>query len=171
MYPPSQGQPAVPAPGYPAAPPGAYQVPVGGYAAPAGAYPVPDTAPRRSGVLGLSALVLALIAAIVAPVIAGINAFAIGLVLPQNFSGSTGDLSALSPARTQVLWTELSFWTGTVFGIAAIVIGIIAIRKKQGRGAGIAALIVAVLGAVIFSVVLVIALGAGATAGVTSYTA
>ena len=169
VYPPNQNLPA--APGYPTAPPGAYQVPVGGYAAPSGAYAVPDTTPRRSAVFGVLALVLALVAAVVAPVIASINAFAIGQVLPRNFTGSTGDFSALSPARMQVLWTELSFWTGTIFGIAAIVLGIIAIRKKQGRGAGIAALILAVLGVVIFFVVLVIALGAGAATGYSPYTA
>ncbi|MNJ02044.1 hypothetical protein D3C73_1618560 [compost metagenome] len=50
-------------------------------------------------------------------------------------------------------------------------LGIIAIRKKQGRGAGIAALVVAVLGAVIFSIVLVIALGAGSATGLAGYTA
>ncbi len=63
-----------------------------------------------------------------------------------------------------MLWTELSFWAGTVFGIAAIVLGIIAIRRKQGRGAGIAALIVAVLGAVIFFVAVFTAFAVGGAA-------
>lgn len=69
-----------------------------------------------------------------------------------------------------MLWAELSFWFGTVLGIAAIVVGIIAIAKKKGRGAGIAALIVAVLAAVIFFIVLVAALAAGGAAGFATYT-
>ncbi|PRB13902.1 hypothetical protein CQ042_12310 [Microbacterium sp. MYb62] len=146
-------------------------MPVGGYDAPAGAYTVPDTTTRPSGFPGMLALILALIAAIVTPLIAGINAFEIGRVLPQGASVTADDLSVLAPARDQVLWTELSFWAGTVFGIAAIVLGIIAIRKKQGRGAGIAALVVAVIGSAIFFVVLVIALVAGSAAGFAAFTA
>jgi len=107
----------------------------------------------------------------VTPIIAGISAFEIGRVLPTGVTTTTGDLSILSPVRDQVLWAELSFWAGTVLGIAAIVLGIIAIVKKRGRGAGIAALIVAVFAAVIFSVVLVIALGAGSATGFAGYTA
>lgn len=168
--PPAQTAPAAPA-GYPAAPPGAYQVPVGGYAVPAGAYAVPDTAARPSGLLGMLSLIFALIAAIVTPIVAGINAFAIGRVVPPGVTNYNNDLSIFSPVRDQVLWAELSFWAGTIFGIAAIVIGIIAIRKKQGRGAGIAALVVAVLGSVIFFVVLVIALGAGSATGLAGYAA
>ncbi len=117
------------------------------------------------------ALISALVAAIVMPIVAGINAFAIGRVIPPSMTTYSDDLRIFSPVRDQVLWTELSFWAGTILGIAAIVLGIIAIRKKQGRGAGIAALVVAVLGAVIFSIVLVIALGAGSATSVAGYTA
>jgi hypothetical protein len=160
-----------PAAAYPAAPPGAYQVPVGGYAAPAGAYTAPDTTVRPSGLFGTIALVLALLAAVVTPIIAGIAAFEIGRVIPQGVTTTTTeDLSVLSPARDQVLWAELSFWIGTILGITAIVLGIIAIAKRRGRGAGIAALVVSVLGAVIFFVVLVAALAAGSAAGFATYT-
>lgn len=167
--------PAPPAGGYgqpaaPAAPPGAYQVPVGGYAAPAGTYTAPEAAPKRSGVLGLLALGLSILAAVVMPVIGGVSAFEVGRRIPQGISGSTGDLGFLSPARDQVLWTELSFWAGTVLGIAAIVLGIIAIRKRQGRGAGIAGLIVAVLGAIIFFVAVFTAFAIGGAAGYATFT-
>lgn len=167
-YAPSQNAPA---PGYPAAPPGAYQVPVGGYAAPAGSYSAPDATVRPSGLFGTIALVLALVAAVVTPIIAGIAAFEIGRVIPQGVTTTTTeDLSVLSPARDQVLWAELSFWIGTILGIAAIVLGIIAIAKRRGRGAGIAALVVAALGAVIFFVVLVAALAAGSATSFSTYT-
>jgi len=136
-----------------------------------GTYAVPETAPRPSAVLGVVALVLSLVAAVVPAILVGISAFEIGRVLPQGVTTTTSDdLSLLSPARDQVLWAELSFWLGTILGIAAIVLGIIAIAKKKDRGAGIAALVVAVVGVVLFFIVLVTALAAGSTAGFTTYT-
>ncbi|MBT2486805.1 MULTISPECIES: hypothetical protein [unclassified Microbacterium] len=154
-----------------AAPPGAYQVPVGGYAAPTGAYAVPDDASQPSRLPGILALILAVVAAVVTPIVAAVSGFEIGRRIPQGITTTSSDvLSFLSPARDQVLWAEVAFWTGTVLGIAAIVIGIIAIRKKQGRGAGIAALVVAVLAPMIFFLVLVIAFSAGSAAGFADFT-
>ena len=174
-YPAPAGNPAHPAsptsaqpglPSYQAAPPGAYQVPVGGYAAPAGAYQAPATEQKKSGLLGILSLIFAIVAAVVAPVVAGIAGFEIGRRIPGGLDTTDPEfLSILSPARDQVLWAELSFWTGTILGIAAIVIGILAIRKKQARGAGIGALVVAVLGPIIFWVVLFVAVSTGTAAG------
>lgn len=177
-YPGPQAAPGHPAaPGYPAAPvpqpapPGAYQVPVGGYAAPAGPYAVPAVTAKNSGLLGILALVLALVAAVVTPIIAGVAGFEIGRRLPGGIDTNDPDLlTLLSPARDQVLWAELSFWAGTILGIAAIVVGILAIRKRQRRGLGITALIVAVLGPVIFWVVLLFAVSAGTATGMIGYT-
>ena len=161
-----QGAPAYPTGPAQPAPPGAYQVPVGGYSAPVGTYAVPEAAPRASGFLGLLALIFAVVAAVVTPIVVGVSGFEIGRRLPEGISTTNDDiLSVLSPARDQVLWAELSFWTGTILGIAAIVIGIIAIRKKQGRGPGIGALVVAVLGPMIFFVVLLIAFSTGSATG------
>ena len=158
------GQPGAPV--YQAAPPGAYQVPVGGYDAPAGAYQAPPSGEKKSGLLGILALILSIVAAVVTPIVVGIAGFEIGRRLPGGFDTTDPDfLSVLSPARDQVLWAELSFWTGTVLGIAAIVIGILAIRKKQARGAGIAALVVSVLGPIIFWVVLLVAISTGTATG------
>lgn len=165
-YAPAPPGPQAGAPAYPAAPPGAYQVPVGGYAAPAGNYQAPTQEEKKSGLLGVLALVLSLVAAVVTPIVAGVSGFEIGRRIPGGLDATDSDfLSVLSPARDQVLWAELSFWTGTALGIAAIVIGILAIRKKQARGAGIAALVVAVLGPVFFWVVLLVALSTGTAAG------
>lgn len=168
------GQPAVPqyaqAPVY-QAPPGAYQVPVGGYAAPAGAYQAPAARERQSPFLGVLALVFSLVAAVVTPIVAGFAAYEIGRRIPGavEYTRDLDSLAFLSPARDQVLWAELSFWAGTLLGIAAIVVGIIAIRRRQGRGQGIAALIVAVIAPMIFFVVLAIALSTGAAAGFVDY--
>lgn len=165
MYPHLAGQQPG-APTYQAAPPGAYQVPVGGYTAPAGAYQAPVTGEKKSGMLGMLALILAIVAAVVTPIVAGVAGFEIGRRLPGGLDTTDPDfLSILAPARDQVLWAEISFWTGTILGIAAIVIGIIAIRKKQARGAGITALVIAVLGPIIFWVVLLVTLSTGTATG------
>lgn len=162
------GYPQAPAP---QAPPGAYQVPVGGYTAPQGGYVAPQTAPSApGGFLGILALILGGIAAIGVPIIAGIAGFEIGVRIPSGIDTTDPDLlSALSPARTQVLWAEISFWVGTVIGIAAIVVGIIAIRKKQRRALGIVGLILAVLGAGFFWIVLVVTVSAGTATGIVNY--
>lgn len=121
---------------------------------------------KGSALLGIVALVLAIVAAAVIPAIGGIAGFEIGSRLPGGLDTSAPDvLTVLSPAREQVLWAEIAFWTGTVLGIAAIVMGIIAIRKKQGRGAGIAAIVVAAIGPIIFWVGLVFALSVGTASG------
>lgn len=146
-------------------------MPVGGYAAPQGVYAAPQTASAPSGgFLGILSLILGGIAAIVIPIIAGIAGFEIGVRLPSGFDTTDPDfLSTLSPARTQVLWAEIASWVGTALGIAAIVVGIIAIRKKQRRGLGIAGLALGVLGAGIFWIVLVATLSAGTATGIVNY--
>lgn len=153
-------------PGYPPPPPGAYQVPVGGYAVSSGAYQAPEPGAKKSSLLGILALILAIAAAVVTPIISGVTGFEIGRRLPGGLDTTSPDLlTVLAPARDQVLWTEIAFWTGTILGVAAIVLGIIAIRRRQGRGAGIAALVVAVLGPLIFWIVLVFAISVGTAAG------
>ena len=149
------------------APPGAYQVPVGGYAAPTGTYDVPDTTRAPSKVLGTISLILALVATVVTPIVAAIAAYQIGRQVPE-FSVNSNDLDSLailSPVRDQVLLAEISFWAGTVLGIAAIVIAIMAIVRRRGRGQGIAGLIIAAVGPGVFFVVLVIAMAVGSAAG------
>ncbi|MHC9043814.1 hypothetical protein ACYX8G_04475 [Microbacterium saperdae] len=162
---PAQGSAVAPTP-Y-SAPPGAYQVPVGGYAQPAGAYSVPDTTPRRSGLLGILALIFSLVAAVVTPVVVGVASYEIGRRIPEAATrvDDFDSLAWLSPARDQVLWAELSFWAGTILGIVAIVVGILAIVRRQGRGQGIAALIISGVGPVIFFLVVLIALTLGGAAG------
>ncbi|WEK60339.1 MAG: hypothetical protein P0Y60_13600 [Candidatus Microbacterium colombiense] len=176
-YPPTPQYPAAPtypsAAAYPSAPsgyqapPGAYQVPVGGYAVATGDYSAPEVAPRRSGLLGILALIFSLVAAVVTPLVVGVATYEIGRRIPGAVTQveDFDSLAFLSPARDQVLWAEISFWTGTVLGIAAIVIGIMAIARRQGRAQGIAALIVSVIAPVIFFVVVLVALTVGGAAG------
>ena len=170
------------APGYPAPPapthqppPGAYPAPVGGYGSPAGAY-APSGEPRssqpKSAVLGLVAFALSILAAVVTSIVAGVAGYQIGFTLPtvmQQIDGTTSDLSFLAPVREQVLMGEVSFWLGTLAGIAAIALGIMAIVKRAGRAWGITALIVGVLGPVVFFTVLGVSLGIGATAGSATF--
>ncbi|MCE7482234.1 hypothetical protein AB0301_07155 [Microbacterium profundi] len=155
------------------APPGAYSAPVGGYGAPTGAYQPSDAPQQKSSALGIVAFALSIVAAVVAPIVAGAAGYQIGFRLPtvmQQIDGSTSDLSFLAPVRDQVLMGEVSFWLGTLAGIAAIVLGIMAIVKRAGRAWGVTALILGVLGPVIFFTVLGVTLGIGAGAGsVTLY--
>lgn len=154
--------PVPPAPSAYQAPPGAYQVPVGGYAAPLGTYQVPAVEVVRSKVLGALALVVALITAVLTPIISGFAGYEIGRRIP-NLAGidDSDSLAFLAPARDQVLWAEISFWAGTILGITAIVLGIIAIVRKQGRGLGVTGLIIASIAPAIFFITLFIGIGIG----------
>lgn len=173
--PPAPQAPAYPAPAYqaptPQAPPGAYNTPVGGYGAPAGVYQSPSPAPRKPATLGIVAFVLGIVAAVVAPILGGISGYQVGFGLPsvmQHIDQAADDLSFLSPVRDQVLLGEIGFWAGTLAGIAAIVLAIMAIVKRQGRGWGITALIIGVIAPAIFFVVLSVTLGIGAGSGAAS---
>lgn len=161
-----------PAPAY-QAPPGAYPAPVGGYGAPEGGYQ-PSDAPQapKSSALGIVAFALSVVAAVVASIIGGAAGYQIGFRLPtvmQEMDGSMSDLSFLAPVRDQVLMGEVSFWLGTLAGIASIVLGIMAIVKRAGRAWGITALILGVIGPVIFFTVVGVALGVGAGAGSATF--
>lgn len=158
------------APAYPGTTP-AYQTPPGAYAAPVGGYAAPAPAARepKKSTLGLISLLLAAVAAVVTPIIVGVAAFQIGVELPtaaQNITAATSDLAFLSPVRDQVLLAELAFWGGTLSGITAIVLGIMAIVKRAGRGMGVTGLIVSIVAPVLFFSALFVMLGVGAAAGV-----
>ncbi|MEV7621311.1 hypothetical protein AB0N59_14365 [Microbacterium sp. NPDC089321] len=146
-----------------APPPGAYRVPVGGYHAPIGGYavPAPVRPSRRTGALALAS---AIVATLVTPIVAGVLALQIGLLVSvDELVSVTGDvvIAALSPARIETLWAEIMFWLGTALGIFAIVAGIIAIARRRGRGMGIAAIVIAALGPVLFFLAVTLMYGIG----------
>lgn len=154
------------------APVGGYSAPAGGYSPPAGAYQAPPARAPKSAAVGVIAFVLSLVAAVVAPIIAGIAGYEIGFRMPtvmDDVDSAASDLSFLAPVRDQVLIGEIGFWVGTLAGLAAIVLGIMAIAKRQGRVWGIIALIIGVIGPVMFFVVLVVTLTAGAGSGAITY--
>lgn len=72
------------------------------------------------------------------------------------------DLSFFAPVRDSILWAEVSMWIGSIAGITAIVIGIIAIAQRKGRALGVFALILGILGPFIWAVGLLLG---GAAAG------
>lgn len=164
-----------PPPGY--APPAGYTPMVGSGAtvsgAPAAASGSPlafaDARGRRSNALGVVALVLALLAAFGASSFAALASFNIGLGTGREIAmralETDFDWSILTPVRDWVLLGEVSFWTGTVLGITALVLGIVAIVTRRGRGVGIAAVVIAALGPVVFGVFVQGFLTAGFTAG------
>lgn len=154
------------------APPPGYAPPTGFGVAPDGAAPFSPAGaapPRRSGALGIVALVLAVVATVGASLLAAAAAFTIGLGAGREISGRSVtadfDWSILTPVRDWVLLGEIAFWAGTVLGLWALIQGTVAIVTSRGRGAGIAAVIVAALGPVAFGVTVQALLGAGLTAG------
>ncbi|WP_404433722.1 hypothetical protein LG299_04230 [Microbacterium lacus] len=170
------GAPYAPPPGAYVLPPGyvpgAQYAPPPGYGAPA-AYALPPSygapATRGSSVLGLVALWAALIAAVGTSIVGAVAGWSIGLGVGTEFATSpldaNFDWSILSPVRGWVLTGESAFWTGTVVGICAIVLGIAAIVKNQRRGAGIAAVIIAALGPIVFAVGVQVLIATGLAAG------
>ncbi len=118
--------------------------------------------------MGVLALIAAFVAALVVPVIGGVLGYQIGALVPAADLADTArsDLSFLSPARTQVLWAEIAFWVGTVLGVAAIALGIVAAVKRRGRGQGITAIVLAGLGPVLFFAATFVLFGVGAAASV-----
>jgi hypothetical protein len=145
---------------------------VGGYAASAGGYqPAPAAQPGPSA-LGVIAFVLSAVAALVAPIVVGVAGYQMGFRLPsvtEYADTGTTDLSFFAPVRDQVLMGEIGFWTGTLVGIVAIVLGIMAIARRRGRAGGVVALILAGIGPVLFVVVFSITLIVGAGAGAATY--
>ena len=170
-------QPGVPA-GWSAPPAGTYAPPPG-YAPPAGyaVAPAAASAPvhassspaKRSGVLGVVALALALVATVGASLFGAIASFNIGLGAGREITARSFDAdfdwSILTPVRDWVLLGEVSFWVGTALGVWALVQGVVAIVTGRGRGAGIAAVAIAALGPIAFGAVVQGFLTAGLAAG------
>ena len=142
------------------------------FAAPHAAPPVgtlltPPPAASRHRPLGAIGLVLALLAGVVASAVGGSAAFIVARGAGAEFiarGGQTFDWRVLSPVRDVVLLGEVAFWAGTVLGISALVIGIVATARNLGRGTGIAAIVVSALGPFVFGLLVFVALAAGATA-------
>ncbi|MDE0545802.1 hypothetical protein [Microbacterium sp. C7(2022)] len=179
-----------PAPGNTWAPPGhrpftpassgPRYAPPAGYAGPAGiaaptvlpASPPPTPAtqgsPRRH--TGAIALTLALVAAVLMPLIVSVAAFEIGrgTMNYSSLTAATFDWSTLTPVRDWVLLGEIAFWVGTLCGVWAVVQGIVATVKRTGRGMGVAAIIVAANGPVIFVVAVQIGIVIGAAVGIAA---
>src|SRR5690606_42154186 len=94
--------------------------------------------------------------------------YQIGAILPNARIGIDSsladDLSILTPVRIQVLWAEIAFWSGTALGVGAIVLGIVAVAKRRGRGLGVTAIVLAALGPFGFFLAVSVFLGIGAAA-------
>lgn len=149
------------------------------FAAPHAAPPVgtllsPPPVPRRGRPLGTWALLLSVMGTVLASAIGGFAAYrsargaAPGL---GSMSTATGfDWRVLTPVRDLVLLAEVSFWAGTVVGIAAFVLGIVAVSRRAATGAGVAAIVLSVLGPFVFGGLAVVAVIAGVSAGLDTVT-
>ena len=136
-------------------------------APPVGTMLTPPPVRRRGRPLGTWALLLSVVATVLAPAVGGFAAFRVARGAgPEFFATPSGsfDWRVLSPVRDLVLLGEVAFWSGTVVGIVAFVLGITAIVKRAATGAGIAAVVVAVLGPIVFGGLAALAIGAGLAA-------
>ena len=162
------------------APPAGYTAPPGfvpgaGYATgqrgpvPAASGFVSAGAPARTATLGITALVLALVATGGAAIAGSVAAFSVGRgtgdQLSTRWFGGEFDWSILTPVRDWVLLGEAAFWIGTIVGIAALVLGTVGVVTRRGRGPAIAAIAIAAVGPVVFGIVVQIFLTAGLSAG------
>lgn len=122
-------------------------------APPVGTLLAPPPPRRRGRPLGTWALLLSIVATVLASAVGGFSAFRTargagpGL---ETVTSSTLDWRVLSPVRDIVLVGEIAFWAGTVIGVAALVLGIVATALGSGRGSGIAAIVVSAFGPLVF---------------------
>lgn len=141
------------------------------YAAPpGGTLLTPPPERPRGRTLGAVALVLSILAGLGASGVAGFAAFRVARGAGAEFvarGGQSVDWRLLSPVRDDVLVAEIAFWSGTVLGLAALILGIVAIARNLGRGPGIAAVVIAAIAPFVFAalVLLAVTAGAGAVAG------
>lgn len=138
------------------------------YVAPAtGTLLAPPSSPKKRRPLGAFALVAGILSMVLSPAVAGFAAFRVGRGAGSQIVAQGGqnlDLRVLSPVRDLVLVVEVAFWTGTVLGITALVVGIIATARDSGRPMGIVAIVMAALGPFVFAALVALALAAGAGA-------
>jgi len=121
----------------------------------AGQLLTPPPLPKKRRPLGALALIAGIVATVLAPAVGGFAGYRVGhgagpgLVAQQ---GQELDLRVFSPVRDLVLVVEIAFWSGTVLGIAALVVGIVATVRGSGRAMGIVAIVLAALGPIVFGV-------------------
>lgn len=128
------------------------------------------TAPSRpTSAVGTIALVAGVLAAVIAPLAASVASWQIGVGVGSEQAliptGAAFDPSVFTPVRDWVLLGEVSFWLGTLFGVWALVQGIVAIAKNRGRGSGVAAVVLAAIGPFVFAIAVAVFLSAGLAAG------
>lgn len=137
----------------------------------------PPAPPAPSGprLLGIAALALGIAAVVVATAMSGIAGamaaagamqHAIG-ISPEGLENLSEQelLALLSPVRGLVLVAEIGYWVGTALGLLALVLGIVAIATRRGRGQGIGAVVVAAAGPFVYAVVVGALVIAGIAAG------
>ena len=159
-YPPPSGA-------YPAQPAPPYQQPQDPrFAAVIDPHATPPGQPSKA--LGIAALVLALAALVGGASVLAVAGVPIGAQLARaQLTGTPEfDLSQLSPVRDAVLTAEIAVWVATAFGVWALLQGIVAIARRRGRGAGIAAVAIAAIAPVIVSGALLLGFVLGVGLGI-----
>ncbi len=155
--------PAPPAPQYPAyaqatppAPPGVFTAPYAadGWGGPAATAPRPRT-------LGLVALLIAIAVCVLSAIASIVIGTAIGPSATNTGNGYSFSTSELTPEQVGALGgigilMVAQIGLGTLLGILALVLGIVAAATKRGRAPGVVAIVVAVVAPILSFVVYLI---------------
>lgn len=139
-----------------------------GAAAPAG-WPQAAAQPPRSRTLGVTAMIIALAVtalSIGASIVVGLSAAPFAQRTSTSFSFNTGSLTpeqaaAFAPAGALM---GVQILLGTVLGIVALVLGIVAVATKRGRPFGIVAIIAATAAPIVSLVVYATLVAVGVSA-------
>ncbi|MGW9114388.1 hypothetical protein [Microbacterium sp. NPDC055683] len=129
----------------------------------------PQAAPA-SKAAGRVALLLSLLSLIGGAVVLAVCLFLVGVQSERSGFLETAaaedpDWTLLAPVRDAVMTAEITWWVATALGIWALVQGIVAIARRRGRGAGIAAVVIAVLAPIVVGTIAFIGFAAGLAGG------
>lgn len=106
---------------------------------------------KGSSALGITALVLALVAAVGLNGLLTVALFQVAAELGPRLADfpDAPHWGLLTPVRDWVLAGEIAVYGGAALGVAALILGIVATARRRGRGAGIAAIVISALGPMI----------------------
>ncbi|WP_223691137.1 hypothetical protein [Leifsonia poae] len=125
-------------------------------------YP-PEATPKKT--LGLVAMIIAIAVLILAALASIVIGTAVGPIANRSGNSFSFNTATLTPEQARAFGATgilivAQIALGSVAGIAAIVLGIIAAAKKRGRSFGVVAIIVAVVAPIVAFIVYIVSIAA-----------
>jgi hypothetical protein len=126
-------------------------------------------ASQQSKTLGVVAFVAGLVVTVVSPIVSAVSGATLGHLVKPGDGFSAGFAAGANSHDPQTALIGLlivaQLLVGSGLGIWALVQGIIAVRRRRGRGWGIAAIVLAAAAPVISFIVYIVAIAATQSAG------